>query len=372
MGFATLLSVGHEPWSVFPEITATVYVDTEAGVAGDLVIDDFSVTEDGVPQTIDSLTSVESAGGVVDIVFVFDDTGSMADEIYVMKSKASSFATEIIDAGLDAQFGLVSFKDDATVELPLTSDVAAYQAAVDRLYAEGGDDTPEVSLDGVMLGITSMDFRADAQRLFVVITDASTHYRGDGSRFSDYTLPEVVNAVNGIGAAVFVISPDLYEKAPPQLQDNNGKMVTLSKADAADYDLRVLAEETAGLWQDIDSSDFSLILDEIETLVTSYYTLTYHAANDLIDNTTRLVEITVNDPVAGNASDSGTYYIGAPVCPITWDVYWGADNPPTTLLAADLEDPSVMPGLLTEESVYYWQVIAKSDQGENRQRYLAL
>jgi len=47
--------------------------------------------------------------------------------------------------------------------------------------------------------------------------------------------------------------------------------------------------------------------------------------------------------------------------PATFDVYLGMDNPPTTLIAGDLDEPNIIPGILDLNTQYYWQVVVKKD-----------
>ena len=48
----------------------------------------------------------------------------------------------------------------------------------------------------------------------------------------------------------------------------------------------------------------------------------------------------------------------------TWDVYFGTENPPTTLVCADLTESICDPGLLQYCTTYFWQVVAKNCCGE--------
>lgn len=78
--FVDILSV--DP-SNHPEIHLNIRVDTEAGRDGELTEEDFRILEDGVEQAIESFSFASTSA---DIVFVFDDTGSMGNEIDDMKS----------------------------------------------------------------------------------------------------------------------------------------------------------------------------------------------------------------------------------------------------------------------------------------------
>ncbi|HUW84368.1 MAG TPA: M36 family metallopeptidase [Phycisphaerae bacterium] len=62
---------------------------------------------------------------------------------------------------------------------------------------------------------------------------------------------------------------------------------------------------------------------------------------------------------------NGTIYyeVGGGPCPTTYDVYFGTDNPPTTLICDDVTDPTCDPTpapgqVLDPDTTYYWKVVA--------------
>jgi hypothetical protein len=85
-------------------------------------------------------------------------------------------------------------------------------------------------------------------------------------------------------------------------------------------------------------------------------------------------ELRFEDRGTGNAYPFGSlfsprvwngtiYYEAGGGCDTTWDVYFGTENPPTTLVCADLTEPicdPCDPGLLYPNTTYYWQVISKN------------
>ena len=81
--------------SGFPIFSLYVTVTDAAGqlVTG-LTKDNFTVTEDGQPVVIDSFAGTGDARPV-DIVFVFDVTGSMADQIDGVKQTCVRFADKL-------------------------------------------------------------------------------------------------------------------------------------------------------------------------------------------------------------------------------------------------------------------------------------
>ncbi len=288
-GFVSVLNVGPETEEAFPEIKAFVSIQTPRGQDGALTTEQFSVSEDGVAQVITGLSSTASSGTKVGIVFVFDDTGSMREEIAGMKSQATHFVSEVITAGFSARFGLVTFKDDVTIRLPLTENISDFQTAVDDLQHSGGGDNLEAALDGVMAA-NRMDFLPGERRILVLITDNRTHYRSDGSSDCDskYVMSEVVDSLNSNSTTLFAVSPYWME-----LNIHN--------------DVRYLAQETGGIWLNIYSADFTEIIDQIGSIFTTLWELTYTTTNTAKDGSLRRVDVGVSDPDSGQGEHFNFY-----------------------------------------------------------------
>jgi hypothetical protein len=73
--------------------------------------------------------------------------------------------------------------------------------------------------------------------------------------------------------------------------------------------MRNLAEDPAvgGSWIDIRSADFSAVLAEIATTVTTTYRLRYSSTNEPASGDTLPVTIEVDDPVAGTLFEAGDF-----------------------------------------------------------------
>jgi len=318
--------------SLFPQIKLSVIVNTTDGLEGKLTQDNFKVYEDGVQQKItDFYFTKTAAKGKLDIVVCFDDTGSMWDKIDIMKKKVDELVNNITATGMDVRWALVTFKDYVTVKLPWTTNSTEFEKAVNSLYASGGGDTPEDSLDAIMTAL-KLGFRPDAEKVVIVITDAPCHYKGDGTGISNYTMPEVASAIKSAGVLFIAVCP--YSGAASVMTDNAGNPVATSMLNATDSDLRLLAESVNGIWLDITSADFSKILDKIEKVVTATYIIEYTTTNPALDGTKRMVSVVVNDPVAGYGSDTSWYI--APTTSVTYittnpEIVSLAPNSTTTL-----------------------------------------
>lgn len=284
-GFVDVLSA--DP-SSYPNVRLNVRVDTDAGRDGALTKDDFTVYEGGERRP---LTDFEFSSTSLDLVFVFDDSGSMGGEIAAMKREAKKLTDQIAASGIDAQYGLVSFRDRPQTDLELTNDADALKRSVDSLNAYGGGDFPEDNLDAISSAL-DLEFRDSAQKVIVDITDATSHYAGDGTDYSEHSITEVASRLRAAGVAFVAVSPGY---------------------DDPDASMKVLANKAGGYWIDIRSADFGVILERIVELVVETYILQYRTAalpGDALDFT-----VGVTDPERGSDETSGTVTVPEDAAP---------------------------------------------------------
>lgn len=125
--------------------------------------------------------TVPTARPRIDLVFVLDATSSMADEIEPVKQHLWSIAQRIGSGrpAPDLRVGLVVYRDRTDREpsrlVPLTRDLDAIHAALMRVEAVGGGDTPEDVDTGLALGIREMNWDRGAAKMMFVVGDASAH-----------------------------------------------------------------------------------------------------------------------------------------------------------------------------------------------------
>ena len=112
----------------------------------------------------------------VDLMVVFDTTGSMGGAIEQAKQAALQLA-DLVQGRPNGRIGLVQFRDagdSPEVELvsALTSSGSQFASGLDTLYASGGGDTPEAQLAGILAALNGAGWRHGATKLLTVITDA--------------------------------------------------------------------------------------------------------------------------------------------------------------------------------------------------------
>lgn len=117
----------------------------------------------------------------LDIVFVFDTTGSMGEEIERLKR-----TIEIINLNLSSiqgkplvRFGMVLYKDRGdeyiTKVVPLTANLNEFQSALNEVEADGGGDLEEDLQSALNDTLFRIQWGNTAIRMGFIITDAPPH-----------------------------------------------------------------------------------------------------------------------------------------------------------------------------------------------------
>lgn len=162
---------------------------------------------------------------------------------------------------------------------------------VNSLNADGGGPRPEHGFDAIQTGL-GMDFRDEAQKVIITITDAPSHYRGDGYGNTELTRSEVETNLQERGITYISVSPSNV--------DPMGST-------------QILAREVGGKWIDIHNADFDDILGQIVRLVIDVYILRYETDTEPGDS--RDVSAEVEDPERGIDEDSGTVTVPDDIIP---------------------------------------------------------
>jgi len=145
--------------------------------------------EKGETKTWDVPISNPLVNDKMDILYVIDTTGSMEEIRDTIANTVNQFTDDLVAAGAtDIWFGAAFFGDSYVddpwfdIELPLGAhDLDDVKAAISALTTTNGGDGPEDVLYAYIMAIKSTEalWREDAQRVVVVITDATTKLRPD-------------------------------------------------------------------------------------------------------------------------------------------------------------------------------------------------
>lgn len=249
--------------SGFPRIK--VFVMSNEGPVSD-------VTDDGKAMKFESLKIGGAGRPDVDIVFVFDTSHSMSDEIGDLKASALSFASRLRSTGIKPRLALVTFGDEIRGVKDFTDNVEEFKSWVEKLSEYGGGDTPEISLDAMMTAL-SLRYRSGAQKVMILVTDATYHYRGDGTPYSKFVLSEVESNLRDFGIVLFAVGPEDYKG---------------------------LVERLSGVWIDIRKErSFAKVLDSISAMLADQYEISYRV-EDLTPNKVHRVVVRAINTATGS------------------------------------------------------------------------
>jgi tetratricopeptide (TPR) repeat protein len=253
----------------FPDIKADVFVATPCARSGSLKKSDFKVFEDNSSVPIDNLYFTRNATGLgLDLAVVIDNSQSMSDEIDALKAKVKDLIDEINHSNMDARYSLLSFREIASSEkIHWTSNSANFEGEIGKLHASGGSNSsPENSIEGIECALSGR-FRSNALKVVIVVTDEPSYQKGDGGYHSIHSLNDVSNDLINAGVMFVAVSPDFR---------NPSRDAGVPRGDLLKYaDMRELASQSGGVWIDIDSANFSSILDEIKGMIIGTYIIEY-------------------------------------------------------------------------------------------------
>ncbi|SHJ73597.1 von Willebrand factor type A domain-containing protein [Clostridium cavendishii DSM 21758] len=176
----------------------------------------FVIDEEDYYYDIDVLNSnskIET--GKADVVFVIDTTGSMSNAISNVKNNINAVVEELKKKKVDIRLGLVGFKDITTDGLYSTKDygwftnVDDFKNSVSDLYADGGGDWEESSVDGLDVA-RNKNFRESVSKYIILITDAG--YKEGTANDPSITMDKEIKLLKENNISVSVITSSSAKK----------------------------------------------------------------------------------------------------------------------------------------------------------------
>ena len=117
----------------------------------------------------------------LDVLFLLDATGSMADEIYRIKTTLVSIGQQIADLPQqpDLRVATVAYRDRGddfvTRIYDFDGDIPGFLETVRGLHADGGGDYPESLNQGLHEALTDTSWRPHSIKLLFLLADAPPH-----------------------------------------------------------------------------------------------------------------------------------------------------------------------------------------------------
>jgi Mg-chelatase subunit ChlD len=174
-----------------------------------------------VPESVPETPTEEPYKPRIDVVFLIDSTGSMADEIRTVKTHISKIVKEV-ERGYPKPYlrvGLVTYRDHKQEEREylykkklLTRNVDEFLRNIAKIEAYGGGDHPEAVVDGLHVAINDMNWDMQALRLIFLIGDAAPHGVGSSDRSYEQGCPkgydhiDEINIARKKGIKIFTVS----------------------------------------------------------------------------------------------------------------------------------------------------------------------
>lgn len=198
-------------------------------------ISDTNMVVHSVEQTV-ATTSVPA-----DIIVLMDCSGSMSSSINGVRTNVENFVKNVATRGIDAKIGCILYGDDILNTLEPTTSVKEFE----KFFAQAHATEPDEVTSEAIYQAANMNFRTNAQRIIVLITD-------------DCSLQENANHTEES------LTQDLW-KAGAQLYS----VVNTTKHNAG-----IVTRLTLGRDYDI-SQPFTEILDNISGDITTTYEIVY-------------------------------------------------------------------------------------------------
>jgi len=254
----------------FPEIRIIIEAYNRLGEPLDaLTADNLFVYENDVPKKVLSVEKIPTTEiASVDFIFAIDITGTMQSFMNQVKENLTNFTSRLFKRGIDYRLGLILFDDDINRVYKFTKNTFEFLKWLEPIRAFGGSDEKENALEALNAA-TKFDFRPEATRVVVLITDAPYHQSGEnGQGTTNFTTESIIDKLIQNEIRVFSI-------VPPKL-----------------VNYHVISRKTRGNYFDIDFP-FSTILDNFSKQLTNLFILTYRSDQSVIPDS---IEIALFNP----------------------------------------------------------------------------
>ncbi|MFT5193871.1 MAG: hypothetical protein ACI85U_000877 [Candidatus Promineifilaceae bacterium] len=172
----------------------TLNLEARLVKTGDSVVIELGATQRSWELVAQSYTVQEQVK--LDIHFLIDTTGSMADEINQLRDNMVTISQQIdaLPAAPDVRYGMTLYRDRGDAYHVLTSDfkpdVNAFVKELNEVEADGGGDYPEDVTEGLFRALNEPEWRVEnTVSLIFLIADAPPHldYGDDEFNYAVHT-----------------------------------------------------------------------------------------------------------------------------------------------------------------------------------------
>lgn len=158
----------------------------------------------------------------IEIAFVIDSTGSMNDEIDVVKSRINAILNKTLNASPRpiVRIAVIDYKDEddeyVNRVFPFTQDMTALRKHVQSLQASGGGDYPEQITVSLLKALNELDWsKRGASKMIFLIGDAPSH--------KPELITEIIKLANKKHVSIYTIACSGLDAAGIELFKNLSK-----------------------------------------------------------------------------------------------------------------------------------------------------
>ena len=226
---------------------------------------DLTITEDGVPQTLESF---QEAVSPISIVLALDASGSMKNSVAAVKAGAKQFISALRPQD---RLSLILFSDESVLVHDLTAKRESTLTAIDDYNVHGGTALNDALFDS-LTRLKSVDGR----RAIVVMTDGRDENgpgTGPGSRHS---VPDVLAELRSTDATIYAIG------LGTNVESN--VLETLAQQSGGEAFFPTVVEELG--------ADYARVVEHLRRR----YIATYISSNASRDGKWRKVHVVARDP----------------------------------------------------------------------------
>ncbi len=176
--------------------------------------------------------SRQSKNPMIDLAFVIDGGAQMETPIATVEKRLVDMVSAFEEAGLRYQFALIGFQNvnntPQTIVNPLQSDFGALQESFRDLRIKLGGAGTGYGLDAIMQGLRELEFRSDATKHIVVVTNDRLQTSWEVEDAKNQLVREIIDQCNRDGIHINVIG--IGEGAQVQLADEtDGKWYAIDE-----------------------------------------------------------------------------------------------------------------------------------------------
>jgi Mg-chelatase subunit ChlD len=188
--------------------------------------------------TFQSYAAGQTAKERVEVVFVLDTTGSMAELIDGAKRKIWSIASTIVDTNpnADIAMGLVAYRDrgdEYVVQTTqLSDDVQGLYGKLIKLQADGGGDSPESVNEALDKAVSGMKWsnEPNTKRIVFLVGDAPPHMDYEQEKQYPEILKQAVKREIVVNAVQAGDAPDTTQIWQEIAQYGRGRFIAIPQS----------------------------------------------------------------------------------------------------------------------------------------------